>query len=525
MKRLLNYHVYGTAFTIFFILMHVVSLGHIFAMDIENKDNQIKVTADRLDINNEANSAEFSGNVQMIQKDWVILSDRLKIFYSEALGGKDISSNHEAVKKVIAEGNVTITSEGRVTTAEKAEYYTDTQVVVLTGKDATISSDNNSITGAKITLDRKDENIRVERGTDKRVTAVFYPDSQTDKKSIIKSSDSQDTQNRENKAEAQPLDNNVVIKASDNGLLKGNAVILPDVLAVDLEKPKADSAPIPQTVLPVARVKEVGTGELKKKVGVLVIENKTPFALPVFDMSFYNNMVEAISKTCKRCVFIKPGDKDYPDFFTTVPKDSSFGIDSLFLKKISKELGFNDIIFVSVLGVFFEKEDRGMMWFKNVQNVMNIQLLVSVYDTVVGAKIYDVGFENKIDIDETALDLILADKIIDKSILIEPVEKIVAQINKPVGELLNAIPWQGRIISVSEESNIILSSGHDAGLVPGNIFDVFDMKIIEGFQGQAFYMPGDKTGEIQIKKVYQDSSMAVLVSGTDAKAGSLVRAR
>jgi lipopolysaccharide export system protein LptA len=457
----------------------------------DNKDNRIQVTADRLNINNKDNSAEFSGNVQTIQDNWVILSDRLKIYYSEALDGKDISQEQGAVKKIIAEGNVTITSEGKVSTAEKAEYFADTQIVVLTGKDATISSDRNLITGEKITLDRNDENIKVEKGADKRVTAVFYSNSQTNENTITKTSGLKETQ---------------------------------IVSAVVPEAPKSEDISNVQAVLPVAAVQAVKTVDLKKKIGVSVIGNHTVFDLPVFDDSFYQHLVDAINKRCNRCMFTKPGDNDYPVFLTTLPKTSSQEIDHMSLCSSARKAGLNAVLIVSVSGIFPEKESRGMMWFKKVQHMISIHMLGSVFDTTTASTMYYESFNKRVDIDETTFNEILSKKTIDPSIFMQPVEKIIAQMNAPVSDSLNAMLWKGSIVSVTQNS-ITLSSGKDAGLEQGNIFDVFDVKIIEGFQGQTFYMPGGKTGEIQIKNVYPNGSEAVLISGKDVKVDNFVKPR
>ena len=531
---------------VLFILLHVFLLNPVFAMDPvvamdknnkDNKDNRIQVTADRLNINNKDNSAEFSGNVQTIQDNWVILSDRLKIYYSEALDGKDISQEQAAVKKIIAEGNVTITSEGKVSTAEKAEYFADTQIVVLTGKDATISSDRNLITGEKITLDRNDENIKVEKGTDKRVTAIFYPKSQTNEDAITKTSDLKETQSQSKPAEAQPAadaaqltggGNDVVAKDNGHGVLEDHASVLPVVSAVVPEAPKSEDISNVQAVLPVAAVQAVKTVDLKKKIGVSMIGNHTVFDLPVFDDSFYQHLVDAINKRCNRCMFTKPGDNDYPDFLTalpkTSPKTSSQEIDHMAICSSARKAGLNAVLIVSVSEIFPEKESRGMMWFKKVQHVISIHMLVSVFDTTTGSKIYNESFNKKVDIDETKFNEILSKKTIDSSTLMQPVENIIARMNAPVSESLNMMPWKGSIVLVTQNS-ITLSSGRQAGLVPGNILDVFDVKLIEGFQGKTFYMPGNKTGEIQIKNVYPKESEAVLVSGKDVKVDNFVKPR
>jgi lipopolysaccharide export system protein LptA len=50
----------------------------------------------------------------------------------------------------------------------------DSAVLVLKGENSAIKSGKNLITGSKITVYRKDEQIVVERGAEQRVKARFY---------------------------------------------------------------------------------------------------------------------------------------------------------------------------------------------------------------------------------------------------------------------------------------------------------------------------------------------------------------
>ena len=78
----------------------------------------------------------------------------------------------------MAEGNVFIRSENKVGQAEKAEYFKDTGILILTGKNSKVTSGNNSVLGSKITINRVTDKMIVEQdGTpenNQRVEAVFY---------------------------------------------------------------------------------------------------------------------------------------------------------------------------------------------------------------------------------------------------------------------------------------------------------------------------------------------------------------
>lgn len=146
------------------------------------KNMPIHITADRLISDKNAGYAEFIGNVKAVQEETVITADRLKIFLKKNLDNKDpLSVNEESIHEIVARGNVKIKFDNRLAVTEQAVYNTDTMVLVLTGDNSKIVSENDSISGEKITFYRTDGRINVESGNKKRVEAVFYSREQ-DKK-------------------------------------------------------------------------------------------------------------------------------------------------------------------------------------------------------------------------------------------------------------------------------------------------------------------------------------------------------
>ena len=146
------------------------------------KNKPIHITSDRLISDKNAGYAEFIGNVKAIQEETVITADRLKIFIKKNLDNKGpLSVNEESIHKIVANGNVTIKFDNRLAVTQQAVYNTDTMVLVLTGDNSKIVSENDSISGEKITLYRTDGRINVESGSKKRVEAVFYSGQQDNK--------------------------------------------------------------------------------------------------------------------------------------------------------------------------------------------------------------------------------------------------------------------------------------------------------------------------------------------------------
>jgi lipopolysaccharide export system protein LptA len=139
------------------------------------ENEPIRIVADELISYNEDKYAEFIGNVKVTQGNFTITSDKLRIYYQgELLDNEKKGGDEELLKKIIATGNVIITSEQYNAEAEKAEYDTATMTVILSGKNAKVISGKNSITGSKITLNRKSGQVKVEGSKNKRIKAEFY---------------------------------------------------------------------------------------------------------------------------------------------------------------------------------------------------------------------------------------------------------------------------------------------------------------------------------------------------------------
>ena len=139
----------------------------------------IRITADKLISNSKKKYAEFIGDVKAYQGDAVITSDRIRLYYEGNLLNSDKnkkSSEQNAIKRIVATGNVDFVSEQYTAKTDKMEYDFTTQILVLTGDNSTVTMDKNSIVGSKITYYRADGRFKVEGGPDKRINATFFSD-------------------------------------------------------------------------------------------------------------------------------------------------------------------------------------------------------------------------------------------------------------------------------------------------------------------------------------------------------------
>ncbi len=142
----------------------------------KSEDQPILIEADQLISNNEKQYAEFIGNVRASQADFVITSDKLRIYYQGELFETEGKSDkrEDMLRKIVASGNVKIKSSQYSAESEKVEYDTQTMTLTMTGDGSRVLSGKNSISGSKIILYRRDGRVKVLGSKKKRVEAKFF---------------------------------------------------------------------------------------------------------------------------------------------------------------------------------------------------------------------------------------------------------------------------------------------------------------------------------------------------------------
>ncbi len=263
--------------------------------------------------------------------------------------------------------------------------------------------------------------------------------------------------------------------------------------------------------------------DMKKKVAISFFANYTFCTNQNLEELFQKNLAEAINRECPDILLIKPGDAECPDFLIRPLLLQSRHLDNLALAKAGQRLGLNAIITGAFIDIIAHKEKRGLLWFKDDTNFLRVLISCEVYDTQTGAKFLDESFTYESEIDGQVFESIKAKKTKD----ITAIENALAHIAEAMGEKIcdtvGVLPWKGYVVSTANDK-IIISSGRRAGLLRGDILEVYESgKIIQGKDGGRFFLPGLKTGEIKITAVYPDKAQAVLVKGDAIKTGSSVR--
>ncbi|MBW2489912.1 MAG: hypothetical protein JRE65_02020 [Deltaproteobacteria bacterium] len=263
--------------------------------------------------------------------------------------------------------------------------------------------------------------------------------------------------------------------------------------------------------------------DLKKRVGILLFENKTDLANKDVEKKFIRDLSETIASSCPNILLEKPGDPGYPVDLTRVPRARSGWIDNMELAKTGRQLGLNAIVTGALITVTPNKKKQGVLWLKDTHYYVQVRIAAEVFDTETGAKLLDESFVNEIEVDEVDLESIHADKRMNAIIANEAFEAIADEMGEKICNAIVFQPWKGFIASI-DSKKVYLNFGKNIDLKIGDLFEVFDSSsIFEGLEGHRFFKPGFKTGEIKITAVYADTSEAILVSGHDIRSGFCVR--
>ncbi len=538
----LSRNIYSARYYLTFAFIIIFSLSSFaFAQEMKLSKDQAKekihVTADSLSSESNARVAEFKGNVKVTQGDFIIRSDSLKIFYKESSEEKKAGTT-ESIEKIIATGNVKIESEEATAFSRQAEYDTNTMIMVLTGEDSRVIDKKNSVTGSKITFNRKDGLVKAEGDSKKRVKAVFYPDEKTtpekepEKKEAVnaaaatgtasekpKVSDTRKTPESQAKSPV-PEKHSSVLKEEIKPVIQAKADLQPEAAPVNVIFVPAvvEKAKVSEPV-----IQKIAYGTLIKSIGISLIENKTGNASIDFQEDIQKQLAEALRRSCQGLQLFRAGDENFPADFVKLPKKASGGIDSFRICETGKNFGLSAIITGFLTVIKTGEEPRGILWYRDSYPFISISVHFDIYDTETGAKLLNENFSYKRDSDELEIESVKAGRI-EPVLLKDAFEHISKDAGNKVCEIMKRQSWKGYVSSVSGDK-ILISSGSSAGVIPGNIFEVYVNSLLQGKDGQKFYIPGSRAGLIKITAVNKEDSEAILVTGDSVMKGYTVKAK
>ena len=555
----------------FFIIFLLSSFAFAQEMNVSKAParEKIHVTADNLTSESNARVAEFKGNVKVTQGNFIIKSDSLKILYKES-GEEKKAGTTESIDKIIAIGNVKIESEEATAFSEQAEYDTNTMIIVLTGENCRVFDKKNSVTGSRINFNRKEGLVKAVGDGKKRVNAVFFPDEKTTpgkepvKKEAVNSSAVKGVASEKLKASDTKKTPENPVKSSApekySGVLKEEikpAVQVKTDIPPQIESPVKNSVPekpvsvLKEEIKPAVQAKadvqtqstpvnvvfvpaevekpktseqviqKIAYGTLIKSIGISLIENKTGNSSINFKEDIHKQLSGALGRSCSSLQLFQEGDENFPVDFLKLPKKASGSIDSFRICETGRKFGLSAILTGSIISIITGEETRGILWYRDSYPFVSISVHFDIYDTESGAKLLDENFSYKRDSDELEIESVKAGRI-EPVLLKDAFEHISKDAGRKICEIMKKQSWKGYVSSVFGDK-ILISSGSSAGIVPGNVFEVYVNSLLEGKDGQKFYIPGSRAGLIKITAVNKNDSEAILVTGDPVKKGYIIR--
>lgn len=120
------------------------------AQDMKMDSRQpIEITADSLEVMQQEQMAEFSGNVVAVQGNIRIASDRMKVFYRS---GDEAKGDAQAVSRIEVHGNVFISSPTETARGKQGIYDVDANHLTLMG-DVVLTRGENVVKGETLKYD------------------------------------------------------------------------------------------------------------------------------------------------------------------------------------------------------------------------------------------------------------------------------------------------------------------------------------------------------------------------------------
>ena len=256
------------------------------------------------------------------------------------------------------------------------------------------------------------------------------------------------------------------------------------------------------------------TGEhMRKKVAVATFGYGALQADDSLEKFLQASIADRIRRKCPKVDLITPADAAYADLLVSVPRHASGRINNFRLAEEARRHGLNATIAGAPLSVHEEVEEKGLLWFRSSHAYGRLAAAVDVYDTATGAKLIGNHYSRNIEVDAEGLAKIKQKEFRKIDGLRELLPGIADEAAENICDAVRVQPWSGYILSVNGKS-VTLSSGSRAGLVVGDTLTVYaKQETTAGIDGQQFYLPGQKIGEIRIASVKPDEAEARIVSG------------
>jgi lipopolysaccharide export system protein LptA len=128
----------------------------------------VEITSDRLDLDQAAGTAVFTGTVKAGQGTLRLAADRMEVFYDD-----EAASGTGRVQRMVAQGNVTLTNGTEAAESDRAVYEVAAGTIDMDG-NVLLTQGQNALSSQTLHIDLNTGTGRLEG----RVQTIFTPESQ-----------------------------------------------------------------------------------------------------------------------------------------------------------------------------------------------------------------------------------------------------------------------------------------------------------------------------------------------------------
>ena len=262
---------------------------------------------------------------------------------------------------------------------------------------------------------------------------------------------------------------------------------------------------------------------LVKTVGVAWVSNQSGYPVADFEMTYTAQLADRLRAEGGRLRIVSAAEPSAPEILQRLPRTPEGRIDNFDLALMARQHGMDAVVIAALIDVRDRRQERGIWWFKDVYDYIDITMDIEVYDSETGAKLIDERLTHAIEAD---IPMIMPSQPSAETLPAQVFDEIGAmlpQVARRVTDVMALRPWVGFIREVSGK-RVVLSAGADTGLKPGDILEVFDnTRVIQGVDDVHFFVPGAKIGEIEITASLPDRIEARTLSDAVLWAGSPVK--
>ena len=262
-----------------------------------------------------------------------------------------------------------------------------------------------------------------------------------------------------------------------------------------------------------ASTPEVPGPELRKKVGIMPLQNLTDYQDANLLRPLADQFIGSVKAVCPYADFIAASDSNAPSFLSAPPQTAAGIIDALALALKCRQNGFNAIITMSVTDIHYEKEMSWYNWLVKDDDTIFLNVRLEIYDTHTGSKFFHDTLIKKKEFNPLENESLTIPEIMALPYFDKMARDMAANLSVEICKTIRSTPWKGFIV-VADGPKGVLSAGSAAGLKTNDILKVYkNTGIITGYGGLQYILPGPRVDQVRVTGVTKNSANIVSVSG------------